>query len=130
MIKDFVKNKPKNLTLSTAEYPVNNGFLNFILSFLGVRLKKADERIFMCYTSMARNDYWEKVMKKNIQKQKSVGLGVIAIGILGNESLLSSDKLGRDLELAKKSKTKTATIFRLGGLNKEYLEVIDKFKSS
>jgi len=130
MIKDFVMNKPENLTLATAEYSINNGLLSFILRFLGIRLKKVDERIFMCYTSTARNDYWEKVMRKNIKKQKSVGLGVIATGILGNELLLSSDKLGRDLELAQKSKTKTVTIFRLGGLNKEYLEVINKFKSS
>lgn len=128
MINNFVENKPKNLTLVTAEYQVNNGFLSLILRFLGVRLRKVDERIFMCYTSMARNDYWEKVMRKNIKKQKSVGLGVIAVGILGNESLLSSDKLGRDLELAQKSKSKTVTIFRLGGLNEEYMKVINKFK--
>jgi hypothetical protein len=90
--------------------------------------KNISERIFMCYTSMARNDYWEGVMRKNIQKQKSVGLGTIAIGILGNEPILIPSNLEKDLELAQKSKTKAVTIFRLGGLNKEYLKIIDQFK--
>lgn len=129
LIKEFVKTKPKKVELVTAEYVINNWLFNLVLSSLGVHLRKGiSERIFMCYTSMARNDYWEKVMKKNIKKQKSVGLGVTAVGILGDEPLISTQNLEKDLELAKNSKTETVTIFRLGGLNKEYLEVINNFK--
>ena len=129
LIKKFVETKPKKIELVTAEYVINNKLFNLVLSLLGVHLRKGiSERIFMCYTSMARNDYWEKVMKNNIKKQKSVGLGVTAVGILGDEPLISAQNLEKDLELARSSKTKTVTIFRLGGLNKEYAGVINNFK--
>ncbi|MCK4589820.1 MAG: hypothetical protein KAT77_05220 [Nanoarchaeota archaeon] len=128
LIKEFLRTKPKKIKLVTAEYVINNKLFNLILGLLGVHLKKGiSERIFMCYTSMARNDYWEKVMKNNIEKQKSVGLGVIALGILGDEPIISVQNLEKDLELAKKSRTEKVTIFRLGGLNKDYMKVINNF---
>jgi hypothetical protein len=132
IINQFINNKPKNLTLTTAEYILENKPLNFFLSFLGIHIKNKNisERIFMCYTSMARNNFFKELMYKNIQKHPSIGLGTIATGILGHEPILTKANLQKDLDLAKKSKVKTATIFRLGGLNKDYLKVINNFKSN
>ena len=79
---------------------------------------------------MARNDYWEKVMLKNIEKQDSIGLGVIATGIGGNEPLIDVSHLEKNLDLAQKTKTKSVTIFRLGGLDKNLASLLKKYSTS
>ena len=56
-----------------------------------------------------------------------VGLGTIATGILGNEPILSPQNLERDLHNMKKIGIKEVVIFRLGGLDKEYVKVLTKF---
>jgi len=55
-----------------------------------------------------------------------VGLGTIAIGILGNEPILSPNKLKEDIQEMKKLKVKDIIIFRLGGLNASYINAIKK----
>lgn len=54
-----------------------------------------------------------------------IGLGCIAIGILGRERLLTPKELENDLRLCKD--VNEIVIFRLGGLNQEYLDVIKEF---
>jgi len=130
LIKNFIKEKPKDLILVTTEHAFVNGLIDGFFRFTGVHLKGVSDRIIMCYTSMARNDYWEKVMLKNIEKQKFVGLGVLAIGVLGDEPLITVHKLEKDLELAQKSGVKEVTIFRLAGLDKAYMKMINNFNSS
>ena len=55
-----------------------------------------------------------------------VGMGTIAKGIYGVEPLLSENQLDKDLEVAKAAGVKEVVIFRLGGLNKKYLQVIKR----
>ena len=57
----------------------------------------------------------------------SISLGTIAHGINGDEPILSSGNLEEDLEFVKTSGFKKVIIFRLGGLNKEYINVLEKF---
>ena len=56
-----------------------------------------------------------------------LGLGTIATGVQGNEPLLSKKSLKRDLTLAKNLGVREVVIFRLGGLNKKYKEVLEEF---
>ena len=53
-------------------------------------------------------------------------LGCIAPGINGREPILSPQGLRHDLEMCKTLGINEVGIFRLGGLNKEYLKVIEK----
>ena len=56
-----------------------------------------------------------------------VALGTIAVGITGNEPILNPEELARDLKIAKNNGINEVVIFRLGGLNKEYVDVIKKY---
>ena len=68
-----------------------------------------------------------KLLKKIDNKEcHNIGLGVIAKGILTTEDILSPKDLGKDLEFIKKLGFDRVVIFRLGGLNKEYMKVIHK----
>lgn len=93
--------------------------------FLGLRGRSP---IIMLYTSMIKNKLILKLIKRQIKMGNyNVGLGTIAPGILGNEPKLSPNKLGEDLEFCKRAGIKEVFIFRLGGLNKYYIEVINKY---
>ena len=70
-----------------------------------------------------------KVLVKKLGENLNLGLGAITTGILGTEPILSTDKLAKDLWFAKKLNIKTVTIFRLGGLTPEYIEVLEKYIS-
>jgi len=56
-----------------------------------------------------------------------VGYGTIALGITGKESLLSAGQLEKDLRIAQDVGVKEVVLFRLGGLNKKYVKVMEKF---
>ena len=56
-----------------------------------------------------------------------VGLGTIAIGVLGNEPILSPVDLEDDLKFFNGAGISRAVIFRLGGLTGEYLSIINKY---
>ena len=58
----------------------------------------------------------------------SISLGTIAIGILGNEPILPPEQLRRDISFIKEAGFNRITIFRLGGLNKDYIKILKKFK--
>ena len=61
------------------------------------------------------------------KKAYSISLGTIAKGILGNEPILSPEALEKDLTFTKKARFNKAIIYRLGGLNKNYINIINKF---
>ncbi|MDO8510773.1 MAG: hypothetical protein Q7S55_01260 [Nanoarchaeota archaeon] len=56
-----------------------------------------------------------------------VGYGTIAIGVNGNEPILSAEQLEKDLQIAQEVGVKEVVLFRLGGLNKRYVKVMEKF---
>ena len=56
-----------------------------------------------------------------------VGYGTIAVGVGGNEPLLSPQQLETDLRIAQEVGVKEVVLFRLGGLNKKYVDVLEKF---
>ncbi|MEK6905405.1 MAG: hypothetical protein AABX24_03300, partial [Nanoarchaeota archaeon] len=56
-----------------------------------------------------------------------VGYGTIALGVGGNEPILSPQQLEKDLQIALEVGVKEVVLFRLGGLNKKYAKVLEKF---
>jgi len=130
IIKKFTnKNKHR---ITTAE-PVEILFLKY-LKFRGQDFPIKTEKSLMWYTSMISKAV-NKNIKKNLIKlrdkdQYSIGLGTIAHGIFGNERILPPEALEKDLEFVKKAGFKKVIIFRLEGLNKDYLKVIKKFVKS
>lgn len=72
---------------------------------------------------------FEKSFAQLNPKFLSVGIGTIATGVFGNEPILPPEGLYKDLEWAKSTGTDEIFIFRLGGLNKEYISVIKEFEN-
>ena len=132
-IKKFFKQNGKNIY--TSEYPVKNKFFEFLLTRLGVSFspkRYKNKKIIMYYTSMHK--LVSKLFLRNIgrlhMKYKNglhVGLGTIAVGIHGNEPILPPKQLERDLNDMERIGVKEVVIFRLGGLDKEYVKVLQKF---
>ena len=56
-----------------------------------------------------------------------VGYGTIALGVAGNEPILSAEQLEKDLQIAQEIGVKEVVLFRLGGLDKKYVKVMEKF---
>lgn len=128
LITDFIKT---HSNVYTAEYfPIKA-----TLKFLGLNydpIKYKTKMIKMFYTSMwpFPRDFLERKIKnykERFQDRFIPAFGAIAAGISGNESILSSEKLKADLEIARKNNIEEVIIFRLGGLNKEYIKIISKF---
>ncbi len=127
LIKQFLEKNKSRVT--TAEYP--STVVGKLMKAIGLNYSIDYERSIMWYTSMFPK-WLIKSSKKGLQKIKdksnySVGLGTIDIGIMGNEPILVPKKLEEDLNFCKETAFKKIIIFRLGGLNKDYIEVLNKF---
>jgi len=126
IIKKFIEKNKKRIT--TAEY---SHVSSKIRKILGLSYNVDCEKSIMFYTSVRPKKLNEKI-KKNLKDIKnkenySISLGTLAIGILGNEPILSPKNLEKDLEFVKKAGFDKVIIFRLEGINKKYIEVINKF---
>jgi len=105
-------------------------FLKY-LRFRGQDFAIKTEKSLIWYTSMSPRII-NKKHKKNLIKlenkdQYSISLGTIAHGIFGNERILPPKELEKDLEFVKKVGFKKIIIFRLEGINKDYVKVLEKF---
>ncbi len=133
LIKKFFKENGKNIFCS--EYPVKNQLISFIFSLLGVSFspKKYDNtKIIMYYTSMHKivRPFMLKNIEKLVQKYGNklhVALGTIATGILGNEPILKPEELAKDLQDMQKIGVSKVVIFRLEGLDEDYLKVLKEY---
>ena len=129
IIKDFLRSNTEKIT--TAQFP--SSIISLFMKILGLDYNVNVEKSFMWYSSMSPK-FMNDNIKKNLIKLKnkskySISLGTIAIGILGNEPILSPNKLKENLEFVKKAGFSKVIIFRLGGLNKEYTQVINQFST-
>ncbi len=135
--KIFQDSKKLNIEISTAEYNAMNWIIQKKFELLGISypIKKYQfNKIMMYYSSMIKKDSIKEKIKRFMIKQSiqhrenfQVGLGTIAKGILGDEPILSPENLDRDLKFLRDNNIKNAVIFRLGGLNKEYVKVIKRY---
>ena len=90
--------------------------------------------IDMLYSSLLKkknkSGYIGSIIKRNKNKfqRYSVALGLIGRGVEDYSTPLISPKdLKRDLDIAQKEQIKNVVLYRLGGLNKNYLRVIEEF---
>ena len=130
LIYEFLRKNKKRVI--TAQFP--SATLSWLAKILGLDYNLNLEKSFMWYSSMIPK-FLNKRIKKYLVKLKdksnhTLSLGTIAVGIFGNEPILSPNKLEGDLEFIQKSGFNRVTIFRLGGLNEDYIQVIDKFCSN
>ena len=129
-IRNFIAQR-KNV--STGEYFPSSRLSEKILYTLGLSFKtKKHSLIKMVYSSM--HDFGEDFIRREIKQAKKIfgqrlhiGLGTLTHGIRGDEPAISPEILERDLELCKELGIKEIILFRLGGMNKEYQEIIEKF---
>jgi hypothetical protein len=156
--KLFKERDRYNIEITATSYPVTSKFyiINYLtfklFGLLGVHFNpKAYNHnvVFMCYSSI-RKDLLKKTLK-NINKRKKtrehfqVGLGLLdygmlsktgyiqllqRIGLLKSFRLLSPEELERDLSLVKEYGVNTATIYGLGGLDQDFVDVISKYIDS
>lgn len=126
IIKEFLEKNKSRIT--TAEYPF--AFVSRFMKFFGLNYNIDYERSIMWYSSMMKKKV-NIIIKNNFKRIKnknnySISLGTIAIGILGNEPILSPDQLEKDIEFVKRSGFKKIVIFRLEGLITGYLNILNK----
>lgn len=98
----------------------------------GLSINEGQKVIKMMYSSMLKVNNKEKrkkliKLKEKYGKNLLIGLGCIGVGVLGNEKQITIEELERDFKLCRDLGIQEVVIFRLGGLNKEYLKVIKKF---
>ncbi|MFC1705168.1 hypothetical protein ACFLZ6_02475, partial [Nanoarchaeota archaeon] len=133
IIKDFLKNAADyKIKIVTAEYPIKNKILNKLGKSSGVKFTQKDfkhEKILMAYSSMLGNKPIKSLIQsfKKQYKNFTLGLGLLATGIHGNEPVMSSEQLARDLKDARSAGIKEVVIFRLGGLTKSNIKIIKKY---
>lgn len=104
---------------------------SFLMKILGLNHPK-DNKIKMLYTSqlILPRKTIENLVEKLSKKYSNVkiGLGLIAHGVEKmKRPLLTPEQLKQDLELCKEHSIKEVIIFRIGGLNKDYISIIENF---
>lgn len=138
IIEQIFKQAEKvDLEIYTAEYAPPNKLFKTLAGWLGISYpleKFAHQKIVMLYSSVAKNQWYFRLRKEFlIQEFKKYGdrieaaVGAIGTGIGGNEPLLTPLRLKEEIASLNENGFKTATIFRLGGLNEKYLEIIKNF---
>ena len=133
LIRKFVKSHKK---VYVAEYFFVNKFIEEIFTILGISFppKYNTYPMRMAYSSM--HDFGSYIMNREIKKGKErfknrfiIAFGVLAKGALGWEKPITVELLERDIKLARKHKINEVGIYRLGGLNKEYIKLLEKYSS-
>lgn len=131
LIKKFIKNHGGKVYL--AEYYPEGKRKEKFLQALGLHYKTNKAKIIkMVYHSM--HHFNKEFITNELKAGKEefgdnflVAYGTIAKGIGGDEPNLSLSQLEEDLKLAKEIGIEEAVIFRLGGLDRKYLKVLNKF---
>ena len=126
IIKQFLEKNKQRIT--TAQHPFPNSKL---MKVFGLDYDVNLEKSLMYYSSANSSliNFYIKKKLKNVKNKKdySIGLGVLAGGVI-TKKLLTSKNLEKDLEFVKNAGFKKVIIFRVGGLNKECMKVIKRFR--
>ena len=133
MIRNFVIQN-KNYAILTI-YPVQGTVGKSFMRLLGLDYDVKMKRKLMFYTSYLRGHFMRFLIahfRKTLERLEDkgdviMGIGVIAKGKITKTYLLTPAQLETDLKWCKKAGYNNVAIFRLGGLDKRYLEVIKKF---
>lgn len=129
MIEEFIRTASEH---NIGVVGVEKGYLpDTFLEKMGLRYS-TERRIKMYYTSFARRFLPDAIVDAFFQRKVldaavrgyGLGIGLIAQVIYENEPVYDAQTLEKELRLAKDASVKEVVIFRLGGINKEYLSVI------
>ena len=147
----FEKSDELNIEVYTAEYPAPNKLAQKFFELLGVSysLAKYPHKMMMMYYSKMLGKYFpsfinfiKPFINNSVKRQIAynskkygqnfqVAVGIIATGGGGSSEekyLISPDTLDGDLNFLAESGVKNAVVFKLGGLNESYLNVIKKYQ--
>lgn len=135
-IEEFVANaKEYNISLSTVEKSyIPEGILEYFdLSFNPEEF--GNQKIKMYYSSYRRklwpdfvvDKLFERKVSRYAEKGIKLGLGLIAPGIHNEAHYISPETLQTEVKIASDYGIQEVIIFRLEGLNEEYLKVLEKF---
>lgn len=127
LIRSFIQNYLGDVYL--CEYAAKGK----ILQWFGLHYHSKKIKIIkMLYNSVHNLNL--EALKKELQQglrefgdKYIVSYGTIAKGINSDEPILSPQQLEKDLRIAKEVGVKEVVVFRLGGLNKKYMKVLEKF---
>ena len=135
-IGEFIeKAKDYNVSISTVE---KSYIYESALELLGLSFapeEYGNKKIKMYYSSYRRrflpdfvvNKLFEQKIQRYAEEEVRVGLGLIAPGIHDETHYITPEVLEHELTIASDYGIKEVVIFRLEGLNEEYLEVMEKF---
>ncbi len=134
LIQKFIENYSGQVYL--AEYYPQGKLMERILEFFGLHYQNKKARVIkMIYHSTHKfNGEFIFDEMKHGRKERGerflVAYGTIAKGIQRNEPILSLEQLKKDLLLAKRAGIKEVIIYRLGGLNRQYADILKQFAQS
>lgn len=132
-ISEFVKEaNDYALSISTVE---KSYIPDWILEPLGLSFNQneyGNKKIKMYYSSYRRrflpdsiaDKLYERKVKQYAKKKISLGLGLIAPGIHNEKHHLTPENLQKEIEIASNYGLEEVIIFRLEGLNEDYLKAI------
>ncbi len=135
IIQNFVTNPPKDVTLYVAENRSKGTIYNLLLKIFAVTFvpELKYNRIEMLYGQL-RPETLRRSLNSGVATSKNYfpAFGTTAEGIgenpkEGSWMRISPQILGEQLSIAQKFGIKRVIIYRLGGLDKDYLEVIKEF---
>lgn len=142
--KDAIRKSMKTLArrgirVSSAEYPPPGRAAALLLRGLGVSFDPPGipyTRIVMYYTSMIPDGWIRRAVDRQVLRDArrygdlyQAGVGTIAPGILGDEPVLSPAGLEKDLAFLRDAGVQRAVVFRLGGMNDDYLMIVRAFSA-
>ena len=132
-ITDFVRNaEDYNVSILTVE---KSYIPDWMLEYLGLSFapeEYGNKKIKMYYSSYRRrflpdsivDKLYERKVKQYAKKKTNLGLGLIAPGIHNEKHHMLPENLQREIEIASKHGIEEVIIFRLDGLNDDYLKAI------
>ncbi len=134
LLQRFLQNYQGKIV--TAEYSVEGTLARRFFQFLGIHFppqtnkRKLAKMLYSSLHSSRTRSWMERHLhhgQEQYGKRFVVGLGLLAVGVGRHDRVISPEQLERDLELCQEAGVHEVILFRLGGLNKEYLKVISSF---
>ncbi len=138
-ITQFIGNSEDyNVSISTVE---KSYVPDWILGPLGLSFapeEYGNNKIKMYYSSYRRiflpdsvvDRFYERKVKQYANQKVRLGLGLIAPGIHDEKHRTTPENLQREIEIASRYGIDEVIIFRLGGLNNDYLKAIHQAKKN
>jgi len=126
-----------NIDFISTEYPYPLDHFKSLLVQMGIsHNRECHRQILMFYTSkipsyVIRSSIRNYISRKACDESSTiqVALGTIASGIFKHSFILKPENLEKDLRFLDDRGVEKAFIFRMGGLNEEYMDVIRKYTS-